>query len=457
METMSPYQFQTTIKRINGDSITPISMFNRLQGEKKFFLESNRLPNEQQSYTYIGVNPVKSYTAKDDSVTEWDASTNSQKRYVGDIFRILKAIVPEPITQTEFSFVGGLLGYVSFHGTVELEQRDTSTVPQYQFDLYESIVIYDHRREEIILIHNSLSLRLAEEVFAELIEQITSQEKLEEPAYELSGFKSDVTDAAYCDLIREAKQQIVSGRAMQLVISRRFQADFAGDAFRLYRKLRKETQAPYMYFVQYEDFSLIGASPEGIFSIKGNEINVDLVTGARPRGNNAREDLQVELSLLQNAKEISSHNLLVDMTTKDLEGICLDGSVQLIDYMKPMQFKHSIRLATEIRGELHPLTHPVDVLSKLLPSATVTGVPKALAAQLVCDIEPVARSYYGGALGFFSLNGYVNFTLLQQSMIVRENKAYIQAGANILSDTTEMDAIIETRKKIKAFLLIDNK
>lgn len=455
---MSACNINVTIKRINGDTITPIMIFNRIKGVKKFFLESAYSFSDKKRYTYIGVNPYKSYTAQNDKVVEKNYHTGTQISYEGDIFRLLKYIVPEPINETEFSFTGGLLGYVSFPGTSQIMQNEGSeNIPQYQFDLYETVIIYDHHNEEIILFHNALSERVSEEIFKELIHQINTAEENEENEYELGSFSSELTDEKYCKLIQDAKQRVLHGEAMQLVVSRRFQADFSGNAFSLYRNLRKDTKAPYMYYVQYEDFSLIGASPEGILKIKGNEVNIVSVTGARPRGNSPREDLQVELSLLQNAKEIHSHNILVDMTTKDLSAICLDGSVELLDYMKPTQFKHSIRLSTEIRGTLHPLTHPVEALKKLLPCASATGVPKELAAQIISEIEPTARTYYGGVLGFFSLNGNVDFTLLQQTLKIKGDKAYIQAGANILPDTTDIDAIVETRKKIKAFLLIDNK
>ena len=455
---MSTSALKTTMKRVNGDSITPIIIFNRLRGVHKFFWEGAQHIDQKERYTYIGVNPVKSYTGIDETVIEYDYYTNESFVYKGELFEILKKIIPQQTNETEFEFAGGLLGFMSYNAMVPQCKANECEInlPHMQFSLYDTVIIYDHFKEEVILIHSDLTGIDAHEQFAKLEKQIFTPIDEEPHAYELSSFYSEMSDVQYGDLVRQAQRFIEEGEVKQLVLSRQFIADFAGNAFSLYRELRKSTKAPNMYFLEYDGYYMIGASPKEFLRIDDDNITVTPVTGARPRGSNAREDVQMELTLLQNAKEINSHNLLVDMTMKDLSDICVPSAVVLSEYMKPMQFMHSIRLATEINGKLHPETHPVDALRKLAPPAASSGVPKERASEIIKEIETVPRAFYGGVIGQFSLNKKVNFSLLQQTMVIKNQKAYTQAGANILADTIDIDAIVETRKKIEAFLLLDS-
>lgn len=254
--------------------------------------------------------------------------------------------------------------------------------------------------------------------------------------------------------MQQAKKYIEAGEAVQLFLTKRYSAQFSGDAFTMYRYFRKELPAPNMFYLQYPDYTVMGVSPESILKVKGRKVSVTPVTGARPRGATPREDIKMELNLLQNSREVNAHNLLVDSTMADLESICNPGSVQLLDYMKPVQFKHSIRLTTEIEGTLKDRLYPIEALSILIPPASSTGVPKRAAAQIIREIEKVPRSFCGGVVGFVSLNSNINFTLLQQAMVIKEDQAFVQAGANILIDTMDVDATMEIGKKIKTFLNI---
>jgi len=161
--------------------------------------------------------------------------------------------------------------------------------------------------------------------------------------------------------------------------------------------------------------------------------------------------------LLKNANEVMAHNMLVDATTEDLRRICEPKSVTMTEYMKPVLFKHSIRLTSEITGQLLPNIHVVDAFSTLLPPASSTGVPKFESAKLIGELEGVRRSFYGGVIGYFSFNGNVNFTLLMQTMVVKENRAFIQSGANVLVDSETDIALLEVKKKIKAFLVMEGR
>lgn len=448
--------FRTVVKKMNGDSVTPIMIFRRLKGQRKFLLEGSRQFQSNGDYSYIGANPLLSVIGSSERLSVINHFTNQTTDYSGDPFENLKRIMPEFNSELEYPFVGGAIGYVNYNGmTGGLTRNCEIGLPDIQFDLYDTVIIFDHKTEEVILIHHELERSYEEANIDALMAQLFYSKEEEGGSFELSAFESTISDAEYSKLVRAAQQYIKSGQVTQLVLSKRFKANISGDSLTLYRKLRKETPAPYMYYFQYPDHVMIGVSPESIVKIDGSRVVISPVTGARPRGATPREDMKLELNLLQNAKEVSAHNILVDTSTQDLEKICLPNSIQLIEYMKPTQFKHSIRLTTEIEGILLPFLHPFDALNTLLPPASSSGVPKKIAAEIVNEIEPISRSFYGGALGYFGFNGNVNFTLLQQSMLIKNEYAYVQAGANILSDTIEEDAILETRKKVSAFLIME--
>ncbi|WP_332647215.1 chorismate-binding protein [Lysinibacillus sp. 54212] len=449
--------FRTVVKKMNGDSITPILIIRRLQGQRKFLLEGSRQFQGSGDYTYIGVNPLVSVVGSGDQLVETNHYTGKTTIHNGDPLGKLKEIMPEFSNDLEYPFIGGAIGYVSYDGMSGGSSKECEiNIPDIVFDFYDSIIIFDHKTEEVIFIHHEIQRTFEEANIDSLIHQVFLSKEEESGRFELSPFESRMTEAEYSKLIKAAQQYIKSGQVIQLVLSKRLIANFSGDSFALYRKLRKETPAPSMYYFQYSDYVIVGVSPESIVKIDGSRVVISPVTGAKPRGATPREDMKVELNLLQSGNEVSAHNIMVDTCTQDLEKICLPNSIRLIDYMKPVQFKHTIRLTTDIEGTLLPMSHPIDALRALLPPASSSGVPKITAAQIVNEIEPVARSFYGGAIGYFSLNGNVNFTLLQQSMLIKDQRAYIQAGANVLTDTIEEEAIVETRKKIKAFLSIDN-
>ena len=445
--------YHTVVKKCNGDSVTPILIFRRLQGERKFLFES---ASQHNRYSYMGVNPVKTIVGSNHQLIETNYHTNEITEHVGDMFSNLKYLMPVLKSSEPYPFIGGAVGYTSYHTMNGASQEECEiNIPDLQFDLYDTVIIYDHLTEEVIVVHTEFERSYEEAKVEQLIQDIFTLPVKSRDVYELSAFQSVITDEEYAQLVQQAQAYILEGKIEQVVLSKRFVAQMTGDAFSMYRTLRKVTPAPYMYYVQFQDHVILGVSPEIVVKIKGNRVTITPVTGAYPRGGTPREDLSAELSLLQNAKEVHVHNLLVDQTIKDLETICVENSIQLVEYMNPVQFKHFIRLTTKMEGILYPFLHPIDALKLLFPPASSSGVPKRNASAIINQLEPIARSFYGGALGYISLNGNVNFTLLQQTMLIKNNRAYIQAGANVLADTQKADAILETRKKIKVFTTME--
>ena len=448
---------KSVIKKFNGDSVSPILMFRRLKGNHKYFFESSRQFQRSGEYSYMGVNPIKSFIGGDGYIEEINHSTKETIIHKGDPLELLHELIPNVSAQADFDFIGGLVGYVGYDSMLEMkaETENEIKLPLLQFDLYETSIIYSHITDEVYVIHNEIIRTYEEANVDDLIEQILHGDKAISKPFKFEEFSCHVTDEQFDERVSRAKLAIEQGKAVQLFLTKRYSALFQGDAFEMYRQLRKELLAPNMFYLEYPTFTLMGVSPESIIKIKGKKVFVSPITGARPRGATPREDIKMELNLLQNSREVNAHNILVDSTMADIETICMPGTVQLIEYMKPVQFKHSIRLTTEIEGILKERLYPIDALSLLIPPASSSGVPKRAAARIVTEIEETPREFSGGVLGYISLNRNINFTLLQQAMIIKDERAYIQAGANILNDSLEVDAHLEIRKKLKAFLNIE--
>lgn len=456
---MSEKSFKTIVKKLNGDSLSPILLFRRLKGKRKFLIEGLNSEGQKDRYTIIGINPVKGYRMKDGKLIEQNYVSGDSIVVSMTMMEALREAIPAHKVELDLPFCGGYIGYFSYEGMQFFNTTgiDDIQIEPMQMDLYDTVLLFDHAKDEIICIHNELERTYAEANVGQLLASIFIGQADEDVNYELSPFKGYYSDEQFMELIKKTQEQITKRDLVQVVISNRYKADFLGNPFTIYRELRKETPAPYMFYFEYPDFSIMGVSPESIFNVRGSQIKVTPVTGARPRGKTAREDIQIELTLLQSANEVKAHNMLVDSTSEDLIRICQPNSVLMTEYMKPVLFRHSIRLTSEITGELLSKIHLVDAFSTMLPPASSTGVPKFAATQLIGEMEEVCRSFYGGVVGYFGLNGNVNFTLLMQSMLIKENHAFIQSGANVLHDSDCELALIEVKKKMKAFITIEEK
>ncbi|MER1998636.1 MAG: anthranilate synthase component I family protein [Lysinibacillus sp.] len=454
---MNQTSIETTIRKFNGDSVSPILIYRRLKGERKFFMESSRQFEGNGMYSYLGANPVKSYTVYKNELEEINHLTGERKIYSGNPYELLAQLVPSNNIMSQYDFSGGLVGFVTYDGMVDYEEHTHCEIdlPAMQFDLYDTVIIYNHLTDEVIVVHHEIVRSYEEANIDALIAEIFQGIKEPTQRFEIEQFKSHTTDEQFSNFVLQAKQSIEQGEAVQLFLTKRFSAEFSGEPFTMYRRLRKELPAPNMFYFEYPDMVIMGVSPDSIIRVRGKRVYITAVTGARPRGATPSEDVKIELKLLQNSREVNAHNILVDSTMADLEEICLPGTIHLLDYMKPMQFKHSIRLTTEIEGILHEHMKPIEALTLLVPPATSSGVPKRIASKIVCSIEGVPRSFSGGVIGYISLNGNIDFTLLQQALVIKNQRAYVQAGANILIDTNEIDPVLEIRKKLNAFLKID--
>lgn len=440
---------RTTVKKINGDSLTPVLIFKRLQGTHKFLLESASLHDGVGRYSIIGANPRKSYVGNGEEIVETVLETGQTYTHQGELFVLLKRLMPRVINDSGLPFFGGAVGYIGSGATqIQSISDDELQLPDAHFNIYDTVVVFDHLLDEVTIVHTNID---AEEKVPDL-EQIANSllhgNTTVEEGYQLSSLASDLSAEAFATLVEEAQQALAEKDLTQLVISRRLQANFTGSTFDLYRTLRKREASPYMYYIECGQYVIIGASPACLVKVTGDKVQANPVAGTIERGANAAEDVKQEQVLLRNSNEVKRHNVLVEDYKTDLAKVTIKDSVVVTDYLRAVRFPSVIHIVSQLEGALLPMLHGLDALSASLPAGAVTGIPKKQALESIKQLEKKNRSFYGGAVGYIGFNGNLDFALTIRSMLLKDDKAYTQVGATVSADSIVDQQFDNTERKI---------
>ncbi|WP_186671989.1 anthranilate synthase component I family protein [Sporosarcina sp. BP05] len=449
---------RTTMKKLNGDSLTPILIFRKMQGKRKFLLESSSKREGSGRYSFLGMDPLKSYSGRDGKLEEHVYATGKKYVHEGNLFVLLKRLMPRITDDIDFPFTGGAVGYVGYGAGSDSVTRchDDMGFPDVNFNIYETIIVFDHVLNEVTLLHTEINPEQSATDLDALAESMLSGPEKEEAAFALSDYSCSVTQQQFEELVRVAKGYIEQGEVEQVVLSRRLVADFNGDPFSLYRKLRKRNPSPYMYYMEFDDHVVLGTSPESIVSVSNGKVMTNPIAGTRRRGVDKAEDLALEKELLADPKELAEHDMLVELGRNDLQKVCLPGSVNVTSYMEVVRYQHVMHIVSEAEGTLSPVLHSLDALTACLPAGTVTGTPKKRAMELIDELEKMDRGIYGGAIGYIGFNGNMDFALTIRTMVVKGGKAYVQAGAGIVQASDPTAEFMETANKAKSLLEVVN-
>ena len=283
---------RTTMKKLNGDSLTPILIFRKMKGKRKFLLESSSKHEGSGRYSFIGMDPLKSYSGRDGRIEEHVYETGKKYSHEGNLFVLLKRLMPRISDDIDFPFTGGAVGYVGYGAARNGANRheDDLGFPDVNFNIYETIIVFDHVLNEVTVLHTEISEVQKTPDLDELADSLLSGREQEESGVELSDYTCAVTQQQFEDLVREAKTHIEAGEVEQIVLSRRLVADFNGDPFSLYRKLRKQNPSPYMYYMEFDDHIVVGTSPESLVRVSDGKVMTNPIAGTRRRGKDEAED-----------------------------------------------------------------------------------------------------------------------------------------------------------------------
>jgi anthranilate synthase component 1 len=270
------------------------------------------------------------------------------------------------------------------------------------------------------------------------------------PADPASAFESNMTQAEYEAAVQRARDYIFAGDAFQVVPSQRWSGPCPVEAFSIYRGLRVVNPSPYMYFLEWDDFAIAGASPEPLVKVTGRRAEVRPIAGTRPRASSPEEDLRLADELLGDEKERAEHVMLVDLGRNDLGRVCEFGSVEVGELMSIETYSHVMHIVSSVSGTLRPEAGAMDALRAVLPAGTLSGAPKIRAMEIIDELEPVKRGFYGGAIGYLSYTGDLDTCIHIRTAVVKDDVAYLQAGAGVVADSDPAYEYRETLAKVGA-------
>ncbi len=447
-------------RTIQGDTLTPISIFNALQGEHKVLLESNAKYEESGRYSFIAANPVAELKGgKSSCVFRMGEETTEQDI---PVIEKLKSCLPVRSGAYPFAFFGGAIGYFGYETAFHFEKigdivNDVYQMPDVHVFFYDAFVVIDHLLQTVTiaaidLFQTGKTMEQLEKMVDLMEEQLGKppRQEVEEPSP--ISFSPTIEKGRFIEMVETAKEHIRKGDIFQVVLSQTFEADFGDNPFGLYRKLRANNPSPYMFYMEFGDYTILGTSPESLVKVRDGAVTTNPIAGTKPRGKNPEEDAAIAEALLCDEKEIAEHKMLVDLGRNDVGRVSKIGSVQVSKYMAIERYKYVMHIVSEVTGELREDGHILDVLAASLPAGTVSGAPKIRAMQIINALEQKKRGVYAGAIGYISTSGDMDLALAIRTMVVKDKKAYVQAGAGIVHDSIPESEYEETLNKARALL-----
>ena len=450
------------------DAETPISAFQKLdRGGHTFMLESAENSDEGGRYSFVGTDPRILFQARGRDVTVTEYGQSRQFQAEGDPLHELKPVVMPGLPR----FVGGAVGYMSYDmvrffeptiGEPPREANPPNDVPDMVFMVTDTLLIFDHRLRRLRLLSNALvdgDADTAYDIACEKIEALI--ERLSRPAFlppvnihhggAVEAPRSNTSPEEFHAMVRNAHEYIHAGDIFQVVLSQRFETEFEGDALQLYRALRYINPSPYLFCLKFGDeFALVGSSPEvHVRAIEGN-ITIRPIAGTRKRGATPEEDNFNAEDLLADPKERAEHLMLVDLARNDVGRVSEFGSVRVTDFMTIERYSHVMHIVSNVVGKLREGANAYDVLRATFPAGTVSGSPKVRAMQIINQSEKSQRGAYAGAVGYFGFDGNHDSCITLRSVLLKDGKAFVQAGAGIVADSTPEGEYQETVNKAMA-------
>lgn len=449
------------IRELQGDMMTPISVFQSLKGKHKVLFESSAKHEESGRYSFIAVNPIAELKGDHDCYY-YNYKEEELIKESGSVLQKLREMLPIQNVQYPFSFFGGAIGYFGYDTAFYNEKigevlQDDLNMPDVHVYFYDTFIVFDHLLQTVTLVAIDLfqsgrSEKEMEQSIGLLIDEIKQGVTFKEEQAISVKFEPTIKKEDFIQMVETAKDHIERGNIFQVVLSQRFTAEFNGDPFALYRKLRTSNPSPYMFYLEFDQYTILGTSPESLVKVQDRIVTTNPIAGTKPRGKTKEEDEQTEQLLLQDEKEIAEHRMLVDLGRNDIGRVSKIGTVKVSKYMTIERYKYVMHIVSEVIGELNDDVHVLDVLTSCLPAGTVSGAPKIRAMQIINELEQRKRGVYAGAIGYLSLNGNLDLALAIRTMIVKDEKAHVQAGAGIVYDSNAQSEFEETLNKAKALL-----
>lgn len=452
------------------DTLTPVSAYLRLRhgSTGSFLFESVEGGERFARYSFIGRNPIAMVTCRGNRTTvrEGGATRETAENFF-DIVAGMVSRFRQPVIPSLPRFTGGLVGFIGYDAIRFIEKVPDSTsndigLTDSMLGLFTTVIAFDHLKHHITIISNVVvsSSRDLRAQYDDALRDITAiEDHLNGTAGESAPFRlcsaepsGETSGDAFHRSVLRAKQYIYDGDIFQVVLSQRFSADYTGDPFMTYRALRFVNPSPYLYYLDFEGFTVIGSSPEILVRVEGGIAEVYPIAGTRPRGSTEAEDRALEEELLADEKERAEHVMLVDLGRNDLGRVCELGSVAVDQLMTIVRYSHVMHIASRVTGAVGSGISCVDVLKATFPAGTVSGAPKIRAMEIIDELETSRRGIYAGGVGYFDFSGNMDMCIAIRTMYALGGRLYLQAGAGIVADSDPEREYRETLNKARALV-----
>ncbi len=450
------------------DQITPIEIYSKLkdlfEGEISLLFESGE--NGDSSFIAIGVEERLQYINNETLLTNQENQTIklnvSPIEYLKNRFKNVDSnFYKEQSRELKIGFIDGFIGYVGYEAIAIFEPvmkphleklSDEIAIPDIDLIRPKLVVAYSHRTSlTTIISNNNFMINEFDNIEKALrYPTITLPVKT---AFSKNNGHLKHSKEAFFEMINKSKKMIRTGDVFQILVSNRYYEEFDEvDPFSFYRLLRSKNPSPYMFFMDYLDFTLTGSSPEVMIKLTDGEILLRPIAGTRKRGRDSKRDRELEHELLNDPKELAEHLMLIDLGRNDIGRVAKVGSISVPNMMRIERYSHVMHMVSDIFGELDEQFDMFDLLKATFTAGTMTGAPKIRAMELIAEFEKIKRNFYSGTVGYFSFDGNMDSTITIRTALFKDNRVFIQAGAGIVADSQNELELLEVKNKMGALL-----
>ena len=462
------YKLKTHYKKILADTLSPVSIYLKIRDKfpNSMLLESSDYHGNDNSFSYICCNPMASIKIHGNTLTKVfpDSTKESYRVENNEVTSEIHQFTTqfEIENDEDFKFINnGLFGYTSYDAvkyfeTIDIASKENSIeIPEIQYAVYQNIIAINHFKNEAYIFSHCYE---KESNINELHHIITMDRFALYDFETINKIDSNLSDEEFKKHVEIAKTHCQRGDVFQLVLSRKFQQDFKGDDFNVYRALRSINPSPYLFYFDYGNFKIFGSSPEAQLVVKNKKAEIHPIAGTFARTGDDMKDTELAQKLVKDEKENSEHVMLVDLARNDLSRHCIDVTVE--NYREIQFFSHVIHLVSKVIGTVREKTSTIKIVADTFPAGTLSGAPKYKAMELIEKYEKTSRGFYGGAIGFMDFKGNYNHAIMIRTFLSKNQQLHWQAGAGIVSKSNSDNELQEVYNKLgaltKAIKLAEN-
>ena len=462
------YKIKTHYKKILADTLSPVSIYLKIRDKfpNSMLLESSDYHGNDNSFSYICCNPMASIKIHGNTLTKVfpDSTKESYRVENNEVTSEIHQFTTqfEIENDEDFKFINnGLFGYTSYDAvkyfeTIDIASKENSIeIPEIQYAVYQNIIAINHFKNEAYIFSHCYE---KESNINELHHIITMDRFALYDFETINKIDSNLSNEEFKKHVEIAKTHCQRGDVFQLVLSRKFQQDFKGDDFNVYRALRSINPSPYLFYFDYGNFKIFGSSPEAQLVVKNKKAEIHPIAGTFARTGDDMKDTELAQKLVKDEKENSEHVMLVDLARNDLSRHCTDVTVE--NYREIQFFSHVIHLVSKVIGTVREKTSTIQIVADTFPAGTLSGAPKYKAMELIEKYEKTSRGFYGGAIGFMDFKGNYNHAIMIRTFLSKNQQLHWQAGAGIVSKSNSDNELQEVYNKLgaltKAIKLAEN-